>query len=320
MLINNKRSFEQYAMSNGCTENRIAVMEGVYKKLTKWEIVTKKSVKNASREELISMCQTGVSTIANRSYGAMKTRVDAVNYILNWLNNDIKLSMTDFNTTEILKDKKIRYYTKEEMQDICDLFINAQDKFIVYAMFSGILGKGYKDLLELKVTDVDLDNKIITTPSGKIIGMDDYLLEVTRETIDPVWGMTYYKYMTEETEGTTTGDYKLNECNEYVLKPKPYSKNNDGMDAMKINGIQRRLKKLSEYLNIGLTEEDSHFVLSGTDIYRSGLMHQMKEEEKSYNFPYSRWTCASLEIWLKENEVKVQAFELYRLYKIKYGI
>lgn len=311
MLKDSKKVFEMYVKENGFSDNKIAVIEGVYKKLSRWEITAGKNIKKATKKELINLCQTGNTKIANRSYGALKTRVDAINDILKWLRTDTKLSMTDFNTEEILVDNKIRYFTKEEMQDICDLFINPQDKFIVYGMFMGILGKAYSDLLNLTVNDIDMDNKIIKTPSGKIIEMDEYLLDIVEDVIDPVYGATYYKYMKDETEGSTTGDYKLNMSCKYIIKPKPYSKNNDGLDPMKVNGIQRRLLKLSEVLS----SENFQVSLSGTDIYRSGVMYRMHLIEESTK---ASWTCASLETWLKDNGIKAQPFELYRLYNNKY--
>lgn len=314
MLKDSKGTFDMYVASHGFSENKIAVINGVYKKLSRWEILKKIDVSKASRDELIAFCQDETSKIANRSYGAMKTRVDAINDILKWLKTDIKLSMTDFNTSNILQDKKIRYFTKEEIQDVCDLFINAQDKFIVYGMFCGIFGKAYDDLLTLKVSDINFDDKTIKTKSGKIIYMDDYLLDVVKDTVSPIYGSTYYKYMMNA-EGSSTGEYKLEMKCEYVLKSKPYSKNNYGFDAMKVNGIQRRLVKLSEVLNFDLNENDTQVSLSGTDIYRSGIMDRMHTEEITRGL---EWTCASLEEWLKENDIKSQVFELYRLYKNKY--
>ena len=306
MLKDSKKAFSNYMMEKGYTVNSIAVAEGVYKKMSSWEITKNKKIIEMSKNELIDLCQEGKDKIANKSYYSMNVRVKAINDILKWLQMDITLSMRDFDIEEVLACPDDRFFTKEEMQDVCDLFINPQDKFIIYALFCGIYGKGYSDLLNLKVKDIDIENKIITTPSGRIIHMDNYLLDVAKDTIDPTWGATYYKYIPSENKGSTTDTYDLNMSSEYVLKAKPYSKNNNGLDAMKVNGIQRRLIKLSEL---------SDFNLSGTDILRSGMMHNMHLEELETG---KEWTCASLEIWLKENGLKAQPFELYRLYKNKY--
>lgn len=305
MLKDCREKFKEYAREN-FSENKRLVIKGVFKKLSMWEITNQKRLVDATKEELVELCKSGSYKIANRSYGALKTRIDAINEVLAWLNVDIKLSMTDFNTNEILVDNKTRYFTKEEIQDVCDLFINPQDKYIVYGIFCGIFGKAYSDLLQLKVSDINLSNQTITTPSGKTIKMDDYLLDIVSDTIDPIWGAKYYKYITTGKEGTTTSNYNLNMKSEYVLKPKPYSKNNDGTEPMKVNGIQRRLNKLSEVSDV---------TLSGIDIYRSGVMHMMYSKEIETG---EKWTCALLEEWLKENNIKAQVFELYRLYNNKY--
>lgn len=326
MLRESKKVFDLYVNEKQYGEARIAVLNGVYKKLEKWESKLNKNILSMTKDEILNLCVEEDNTkgserdsigrerkpintsIANRSYGAMQTRVEAVNDILEWLQSDIKLSMRDFDSKKVLKKtEEQRYFTKKELQDICDLFQNPQDRYIVYGIFSGIYGKAYSDLLELKVTDVDMGNRTVTTKSGKTIVMDDYLYDVIKDTLDPEWGGYYLKTFSKGNEGTSTVGYALNTKSKYVLRPKPYSKNRDGYDPMKLNGVQTRLKKLSEYL--------PKINLSGIDLYRSGLMHQMYMLEKNKN---AVWTCASVEKWLKENGISAQPFELYRLYKNKY--
>lgn len=306
MIRGNRAVFNTHLAENGFNENRIATLTGAYKKLERWEIIKNKEVREMTKSEIVSLCQEGNNKIANRSYVSLQVMLDAVNYILKWADSEVKLSMTDFNIDEVLTKANDRFFTKQEIQDICDLFINPQDKFIVYGIFCGVYGKGYNDLLELKTENLDMENRLINTPSGKVIEMDEYLYDVLKDTIDRVWGGTYYKYIEDGNEGSTTDSYALNMESEYVLKPKPYSKNNDGLDPMKLNGIQRRLLKLSEY-----TETN----LSGIDLLRSGIMYKMNLIEQETG---KEWTCASLKEWFKENEIKGQVFEIYRTYKIKY--
>lgn len=325
MLKESKKVFDLYVNERQYADTKVSVLNGVYKKLEKWESKLNKNILNMTKDEILNLCveeddvrglerdslgreRKAISTsIANRSYGAMQTRVEAINDILGWLKSDIKLSMRDFDSNKVLKKTdKQRYFTKEEIQDICDLFLNPQDKYIVYGLFSGIYGKAYSDLLELKVEDVDMINRTIATKSGKVIVMDDYLYDVIKDTLDPEDGGYYLKTFADGNEGTSTEGYALKTDSEYVLRPKPYAKNNNGYDPMKLNGIQTRLKKLSEA---------SEVKLSGLDLYRSGLMHQMHLMEENKG---AKWTCASVEEWLKENEISAQPFELYRLYKNKY--
>jgi len=50
-----------------------------------------------------------------------------------------------------------KYFTINEIQNICDSLINPQDKFIIYGLFKGLYGKAYSDLLELKIIDLDME-------------------------------------------------------------------------------------------------------------------------------------------------------------------
>lgn len=305
MLNQSREMFNNYIENQESFDDvRKSVIRCVYNNMAIWEKVKRKDVLEMDKMDLLDLCNR---KFAKRSYGSLKTRVVAINDILNWLDIDYRLSMSDFNEDTFSKDTD-RYYTIEEIKDICDLFINPQDKVIVYCTFMGAYGIGHKDLLNLKEKDIDFENKLLKLENNWII-IDDYLEDILRDTLDPVWGGTYYKYIVDEgKKGTCSDSYELNMRCEYVLKPKPYSKNNQGLDKMKTSGIQRRLKKLSEY---------SETTLNAIDIYRSGLMHKMylKEQETGQS-----WTVEAIQRWLKDNNYKSQPYELLRLYKDKYKI
>lgn len=82
--------------------------------------------------------------------------------------------------------------------------------------------------------------------------------------------------------------------------------NSDGLDPMKINGIQRRLNKLGEISNT---------ILSGKDLIKSGIMSKMNEEEKSTG---KEWTCINLKDWFIKNGINVHVYETYKAYNTKY--
>ncbi len=125
--------------------------------------------------------------------------------------------------------------------------------------------------------------------------------------MDPLNGRDYKKHIEEYNLETTSESYELNMTSPYVLKAKPYAENSKGMEPMKVNGIQRRLNKLAEVTG---------FSLSGTDLFRSGIMDMMKEKEDETG---ESWTCASVGKFLKENNLKGQSYEIYRTYKSKYA-
>jgi len=306
MLTDKRIDFDKYLIDNEYCENKKARLISAYKKLEKWELLKKKDLESMTKVEIIDLCQNGNDKIANKSYLGLQGMMDAVNDVLAWLNSNVKLSMKDFDIDELFLRANDRYFTKKEIQLICGKFLNPQDKFIVYGLYIGIYGKAYSDLLELKIDDIDMKNRLINCPTGKIIEIDDFLYNILKDTMDHGNGSTYYKYIDEQNEGNTTLSYKLNMESPYVIKAKPYSVNNDGLDPMKINGIQRRLNKLGEI---------SDTILSGTDLIRSGIMNKMNEEEKKTGI---EWTCINLKDWFIKNGFNVHVYETYKAYNTKY--
>lgn len=193
-----------------------------------------------------------------------------------------------------MKKCKDTYFTREEIQDICDLFINPVDKFIIYGLFCGIDGEEKKDLLLLKKDKINFENKTIIL-TNRIMYMDEYMENVLKDTLDPVFGSRYCKYI---------DDYELNFDSPYVIKAKPDSKNNNGLDSMKVSELNEKIKILNEHL------EDFNIVPESLVI--SGLM------DKMYTIKKSGWTQSEVEEFIKQSNIKIQVDDLKREFKMKY--
>ena len=273
---------------------------------------TGKRFEDLEKEDIINLAKR----LKSSSYTYLNIQVDSLNHILKYVNReDILLNVNgihkshdrenkDFDIKEHIQDTSDRYYTKREIQDICDLFINPVDKFIVYGLFCGIDGKGRSELLNLKKDQINFENKTITL-SDRIIYIDDYMEDILKDTLNPVLGSIYHKYLDDKVEGSTSESYDLNFDSEYVIKTKPYSKNNYGLNPMKISGFNQRMKTLNDYL------ED--FKLVPRDIVRSGVI------DKMYKIKKSGWTQGQVQEILKQNNIKMQSFELKRIFELKYN-
>lgn len=202
-----------------------------------------------------------------------------------------------------VKINENKYFTRKEVLDICNALENTQDKFIVYAIFSGILGKGCEDLLDIKVEDVAEDFSYIQLKNDKIF-CDDTMKEYLRDVIeDPIYVTTF--------KGDLRIEY-LNQDNPYLLKPIPSSwRNNDGMDRMTTAVITNRFKKLSK----GLQDDGLEVELNTRAIWYSGIMFKMFEKEVNDGVEF---TIPKLDNYLKMNGLNVNAIELYRKYNNKY--
>lgn len=201
-----------------------------------------------------------------------------------------------------VKFNESKYFTRKEIMDICNALENTQDKFIVYAMFSGILGKGCEDLLNIKVEDVAEDYSYIKIRNDKFF-CDSFMKELIEDMIENPIYVSFFKADKRIVE--------FNKQNPYLVKVVPSVRNNNGVDRMTRAVISNRFKKLSnEIKNYGLD-----FELNAQAIYYSGIMFRMFEKEVNDGV---KFTVPTLDNYLKVNGLNVNAIELYRKYNNKY--
>ena len=232
--------------------------------------------------------------------------INILNAILKENNVNIQLESSDY-VNELVKSNSINYYTLDEIKHICNSFINASDSFIIYALYNNLRGKEFKDILNIKTSDVADDNSYIMINNSKFI-CDDYmqkLLEVLRKED------IYIKNM--EIVGTNVPDYyAYNMDSEYLLKTIKSKRNNNGLSPMKRITLQTRLIRLSDmfYNNTGIKIN-----LSATNLATSKILYEMFVKETTEGVV---WDMPTIESWFKEMNYKGNSAEIFRKYKLKY--
>ena len=237
---------------------------------------------------------------------AIYNNIKILNAILKENNVNIQLESSDY-VNELVKSNSINYYTLDEVKFICNSFINASDSFIIYALYNNLRGKEFKDILNIKTSDVADDNSYIMINNSKFI-CDDYmqkLLEVLRKED------IYIKNM--EIVGTNVPDYyAYNMDSEYLLKTIKSKRNNNGLSPMKRITLQTRLIRLSDmfYNNTGIKIN-----LSATNLATSKILYEMFVKETTEGVV---WDMPTIELWFKEMNYKGNSAEIFRKYKLKY--
>lgn len=314
--------FEKYITNMNYIYSKKQGLMNAFKKIKLWESVTNIEVENWKREFLIELCKKGVelkeedyknsklrkidliklsSKICNNSYYGLYTNLVHINEVMSYLDrDDLLITTKDFQ--DQMLEKKTDLFTKQEIIDICNSLVNAQDRFIVYALFSGIRGNKYEDLVKLKVKDINFKTKEILLPSGKIIKMDEYLEDILKDITDKEFGCYYYK-LNRSGQYDINSFYKFNMDSEYVLKVKPTVTNNHGLGFMSFQGLQTRLKGLSSVLNIQIL---------GVNVYRSGVISRMHDIKDT-------WSQSEILSFLKENQYNLTAYETQIAYEDVYG-
>ena len=198
-----------------------------------------------------------------------------------------------------------KYFKKTQILDILNLLINAQDKLMIYLIFNGILGKGYKELINIKVSDVAKDYTYINVDGNRIL-CDDIMKELLKDTIEQ-------EVYVQTTKSGNTMYYDLNMNNEFLFKPIISRTNNNGLNAYNRNGITRKLLKLTEELQ----HEGLNVVISATGLFQSGIMHKLFVFSILNNL---ECTINNVENYLKINGYRINANEFtLKYHQLYYG-
>ena len=237
---------------------------------------------------------------------AIYNNIKILNQILKDNNVNIQIESSNY-VNELTQSDTMDYFTLDEIKFICNSFINASDSFIIYALYNNLRGKEFKDILNIKTSDVADDNSYIMINNSKFI-CDDYmqkLLEVLRKED------IYIKNM--EIVGTNVPDYyAYNMDSEYLLKTIKSKRNNNGLSPMKRITLQTRLIRLSDmfYNNTGIKIN-----LSATNLATSKILYEMFVKETTEGVV---WDMPTIESWFKEMNYKGNSAEIFRKYKLKY--
>lgn len=99
--------------------------------------------------------------------------VDNQNHYAELSINDMKQCVNDL----VIEDS---FLTREELLIYIDRLNNDTDKFLMLAAFEGLSGKNYKEISDLRITDIDFKNRIAKTSLGRTVKMSTRLTELAQ--------------------------------------------------------------------------------------------------------------------------------------------
>ena len=199
-----------------------------------------------------------------------------------------------------------KYFTKTQILDVINLLINAQDKLLIYMIFNKVLGKEFKDLLEIKVSDVAEDYSYINVNGNKIL-CDDVMKELVKDTIEQ-------EVYVNTTKTRNVLYYNLNMNSEYLFKTLPNRYTNNGLEPIKRSNLSRKFTLLSEELQ----RKGLDINLTATGIYQSGIMYDMFVLQVLDNIT---WGIPNVKNYLDINGYNMNANELsLKYHRLYYGV
>ena len=185
------------------------------------------------------------------------------------------------------------YVSEQELRERLIKLDNALDKFVLMAIYNGIVGKSkMSELTNLKKKAVDFENHVIKL-ADREVPMDKEFEEITRQAIEQ---KVYYP---EVNSKFAKEEYELNPASEYVLRVRANVLNKNGTAPVSYDALRSKVRNLSS--RIGLE-------LSASQLETSGIINKMLKEK-------SDWTVLDVECWLRMNNIKVNAYRIYTIIK-----
>ncbi|MDB2099832.1 hypothetical protein [Clostridium paraputrificum] len=191
----------------------------------------------------------------------------------------------------------MKYILKKELMEIINRLENAQDKFIVLGIYSGLMRVSNADLLNLKVSDVDFINKTINV-NGMSIAFDEELEKIIKESITQ---QHYYKL---GEQGRSNESYLLNIDSPYIIKSRPLPSNKNGSESMSVDTLKQRLIRLSSFLGVN--------GMNTRLLKQSGAFNLLKEENKEWTLDAASQFLNEKGFNLRRNNILAMIKELRR--------
>lgn len=265
-----------------------------------------KEIKCLQSEELKEFVVATFKTI-NRS--AYYNSVRVLNDILEENGSKVVIDSKELvDECTMVRDEQ--YFTLKEIRDVCNTLMNFQDKLIVYMLFNGIMGKSYKDILQMKVDQISEDYTYININGQKFM-CDQYMQYLLRGCVKQ---RTYVKFVRNSEDMLSPDTFDFNMSSPYLIKVKPSKRNSDGLNPMGSSALQRKLTKLQDIF--AEYNQGEKLILSGLSLVKSGIMYQMFMQEVEN--PNKIWTIDEVDKYLKMKGYRINPNELYRVYWWRY--
>jgi hypothetical protein len=262
-----------------------------------------KEISELNSDDLKDFILANFKTI-NRS--AYYNSIRILNEILREHSNEIEIdSKLYIEQATVTKDWQ--YFTRTEVINVCNTLMNFQDKLIVYMLFCGIMGKEYKDILQMKVSDIAEDYSYININGQKFM-CDDYMKFLLKGCIRQ---RNYIKFVRSD-DMLSPDTFEFNMSSQYLIKVKPTKRNCNGVNPMTSSALQRKLTKLQTIYESECGEE---LILSGLSLVKSGIMYDMFMKETMEG---AIWTIDNIDKYLKMRNLRINKNELYRKYFNRY--
>lgn len=166
------------------------------------------------------------------------------------LKRDEIIKMTEESLKQEDTDEyELRYVNWNDFKRAIGRLENPIDVAIVYLLRMGVNGGRFKELINLKSSDIDLKKKTIKF-ENRTIEIDDEVCDILKEAIEQD---KYTVMLHSESSTPYASEFEFNMACPYLIKQKPKKNNNYGLNPYTFSGITNRIFRITNEMDIGAT-------------------------------------------------------------------
>ena len=206
----------------------------------------------------------------------------------------IKMTDEKLEQQEKAEEKELKYVSWNELKDGLNRISNDIDVAIICLLRMGISGSQFNELVNLKIENIDIENKKIYLENRTVDIEDDYILKVLE---DAMKQRTYHVIQHKENSDAKITEFDFNMDCPYLLKQKPMINNNGGMNPYKFGGASGKMFRIFEELNMDI---------SAINLLQSYAADKIVERENLIN---KRMSTKDVKVYFKEIKCNQNAYD-----------
>lgn len=170
---------------------------------------------------------------------------------------------------EIVPDEVLldQYFSKENLIELIELDPDYINRFFIMGIYYGIKGDKLSDLVNLKIEDLNEDDKTVTLRSGRKVKVDDYFIDLMKK------ANAVEEYKQNRVTNHRKPTQNMYVKNGYIIKSCAVSKELYDNKPIVPKFITNRLQKFKK-------EFDADFI-SISSLHKNGLINYIKEKYES---------------------------------------
>ena len=223
--------------------------------------------------------------------------------------NDIaKMVKSHLKEQEIENEHELKYVSWNDLKVELNRVNNDIDVAIICLLRMGIGHNKFKELAELKVWDIDLNNRKIYLENRTVEIKDDYVLQVLESAIKQV---TYTVMLNYDKNVPKITEYDFNMNCSYLIKQKPNKNNDNGLSAYKFSGITGRIFRIMSNelqmdisaINLLQSNATDELLSYEKEIGRELSIRECKEYFKHIKNSCNPYDIVNIGKYVKENKI-----------------